>query len=97
MTERKAAYIKAKTWTTDAFYRETLRKIELRKNEGCVTVEMETAAFIAASQYNNVDFGQILYAGDSLAGDEWDKREWHARNEIREFVLRLALDACLRI
>jgi hypothetical protein len=33
-------YIKAKTWTTDAFYRETEKKIELRKSEGCVTVEM---------------------------------------------------------
>jgi len=43
---RKIPYIKAKTWTTDAFYRETPEKIKLRKSEGCVTVEMETAAYM---------------------------------------------------
>ena len=90
-------YIKAKTWTTDAFYRETPAKIELRKSEGCVTVEMEVSAYIAASQYNDVEFGQILYAGDSLAGDQWDKRGWADRADIRESVLRIALDACLCI
>jgi len=47
------------------------------------------------AQYNGVDFGQILYAGDSLAGDEWDKRGWADRTDIRKFVLKLALDACL--
>jgi nucleoside phosphorylase len=69
----------------------------LRKSEGCVAVEMETSAFIAAARYNNVMFGQILYAGDSLAGDEWDNRGWLARNDIRNFVLGLALDSCLRL
>jgi len=97
MTEQKIPYIKGKTWTTDAFYRETPAKIKQRKSEGCITVEMETSAFIAVSQYNDVEFGQILYAGDSLGGDEWDKREWHDRTEIREFVLRLALDACIKL
>jgi uridine phosphorylase len=90
-------YIKAKTWTTDAVFRETPAKIQQRRSEGCVTVEMEASAYMAVSQYNNVDFGQILYAGDSLAGDEWDKRGWADRTDIREFVLRLALDACLNI
>ena len=97
LSERKVPYIKAKTWTTDAFYRETPEKIKLRKSEGCVTVEMETAAYFAVSQYNNVDFGQILYAGDSLAGDEWDDRGWDDRTDIREFVLRTALDICVRL
>jgi len=97
LMEQNVPYIKAKTWTTDAFYRETPAKIQLRKSEGCVTVEMEASAFIAASQYNNVDFGQILYAGDSLAGDEWEKRGWVDRTDIREFVLKIALDACLNM
>ena len=97
MKERNAPYIKAKTWTTDAFYRETPAKIQLRKEEGCVTVEMEASAFIAAAAYNGVDFGQILYAGDSLAGEEWDSRMWKSRVDIREAVLKLAFDACLRL
>ena len=89
LTEQKVPYIKAKTWTTDAVYRETPAKIQLRK--------METAAYIAVAQYNNVDFGQIYYAGDSLAGDEWDDRGWGTRTDLREFVLRLALDTCIAL
>lgn len=50
-------YIKAKTWTTDAFYRETEDKIALRVSEGCVTVEMEAAAFFAVSKFRNVILG----------------------------------------
>jgi hypothetical protein len=54
---------------------------------------MEASAYMAASQYNNVEFGQILGSGDSLAGDEWDKRDYVKRIDIREFVLRITLDA----
>jgi len=97
LTEKKVPYLKAKTWTTDAIYRETPAKIQQRKSEGCVTVEMETAAYMAVAQYNNVDFGQILYAGDSLAGDKWDDRGWGTRADLREFVLRIALDICLEV
>ena len=94
---RNIPYIKAKTWTTDAFYRETPLKIQRRKNEGCVTVEMEAASYMAVSQYNNVEFGQILYAGDNLGGDKWDHRDYNSRTEVRELVLRAALDACLKM
>lgn len=97
LMEQSVPYIKAKTWTTDAFYRETPSKIQHRKKEGCVTVEMEASAYMAVAQYNNVTFGQILYAGDNLGGEEWDKRGYNSRTEIREFVLSLALDICLKL
>ena len=93
LLEKKIPYIKAKTWTTDAFYRETPQKIARRKIEGCVTVEMEASAYMAASQYNDVEFGQILCSGDSLAGDEWDNRNYVKRIDIREYVLGVTLDA----
>jgi len=97
LLENKIPYIKAKTWTTDAFYRETPAKIAQRKSEGCVTVEMENSAYVAASQFNNVEFGQILGSGDSLAGEEWDNRNWDKRTGIREFILRLTLDICIKM
>ena len=97
MKKREVPYIKAKTWTTDAFYRETPLKIQQRKKEGCVTVEMETSAYMAAAQYNNVEFGQILYAGDNVGGDTWDSRNYNTRTEIRELVLELALDSCIAL
>jgi uridine phosphorylase len=95
--EKNIPYIKAKTWTTDALYRETHKKVAQRKEEGCVTVEMETSAYMAVSQFNNVEFGQILCSGDSLAGEEWDKRDFLNRSDIREYVLRLTLDVCVRM
>ena len=58
---------------------------------------MEASAYLAVSQYNDVLFGQVFYAGDSLAGEAWESRDWQDRGEIREFVLRLAIEACLRI
>lgn len=38
-------------WTSDAIYRETPDMIELRRNEGCITVEKEAAAFFAVPKY----------------------------------------------
>lgn len=97
LTAHKTPYLKAKTWTTDAMYRETPKKIQKRKEEGCITVEMEASAFIAAARYNDVEFGQILYAGDNLGGEVWDSRSFNSRTEIREFVLKLALDICVKL
>ena len=88
-------YIKAKTWTTDGIYRETEDKIALRASEGCVTVEMEAAAFFAVAQFRNVILGQILYAGDDLSGEEWDNRQWHSREYIRQNLVDFCLHTAL--
>lgn len=88
-------YLLGKTWTTDAIYRETRAKIERRRREGCLTVEMEASAFFAVAKFRGVEFAQILYAGDDLSG-EWDHRNW-TRHEIREHLFRLAAEACLRL
>ncbi|MHB1483107.1 MAG: nucleoside phosphorylase [Saccharofermentanales bacterium] len=90
-------YIKAKTWTTDAFYRETEDKIALRVSEGCVTVEMETAAFFSVSKFRNVVLGQILFGGDDLSGVEWDSRQWNSREEIRRSLVELSFKTCLQL
>ena len=67
--------------------------MERRKREGCLTVEMEAAAFFAVAKFRGVEFGQILYAGDDLSG-EWDHRNW-MKHEIRERLFHLAAEACL--
>lgn len=93
----KIPYIKAKTWTTDAFYRETEDKIALRVSEGCVTVEMEAAAFFAVSRFRNVVLGQILFGGDDLSGIEWDSRQWTSRDEIKRGLVELSLKTCMEL
>ncbi len=93
LQQEKIPFIKAKTWTTDALYRETEAKIAKRVSEGCVTVEMEAAAFFAVSKFRDVFLGQILYGGDDLSGAEWDDRKWNSREEIRSNLV----DLCLKI
>ncbi len=88
-------YLAAKTWTTDGLYRETRAKVLMRKREGCLTVEMEAAAFFAVAKFRGVEFGQILYAGDDLSG-EWDHRNW-MRHEVRERLFVLAAESCLKL
>ncbi len=90
-------YILAKTWTTDAIYRETPDKVHLRQSEGCVTVEMEAAAFFAVAQFRGVTFGQLLYGGDDVSGAVWDAREWQTRGSARERLFWLAAEACLEL
>jgi len=46
LEKRGLPYRAGKTWTTDAPYRETVKKVAARRQEGCLTVEMEAAALI---------------------------------------------------
>lgn len=88
-------YIEAKTWTTDGIYRETPGKVKQRRAEGCLTVEMETAALFAVAHFRKVALAQMLYAGDDVSGSEWDTRDWYRREDVREKLLNLAAEACL--
>jgi uridine phosphorylase len=93
---RGVPYVAGKTWTTDAFYRETRDKVRRRVEEGCLTVEMEAAAFFAVARFRGVSFGQMLYAGDDLSGEAWDHRGWPHHETGRDLLLRLAAEAVLR-
>lgn len=88
-------YILGKTWTTDAFYRETRSKIDLRKEEGAILVEMEQSAMIAVSQFRGIDYGAIIYGGDDLSSEKWDSRNWKHRGEIRYDLTMLCVDLVL--
>ncbi|HLB38961.1 MAG TPA: nucleoside phosphorylase [Actinomycetota bacterium] len=90
-------FVEGATWTTDALYRETRAKVERRAAEGCLTVEMEAAAFFAVATFRSVTFGQLLYAGDDLSGDGWDGRGWDEHVEGRELLFRLAAEAVLTL
>jgi len=90
-------YVTGKTWTTDSFYRETEQKIELRKAEGCLTVEMEAAAFFAVAKFRGVKLGYILYGGDDLSGVAWDSRKWHSRGDVRRNLVDISIRTCLAL
>ncbi len=84
-------YTIGKTWTTDAMYRETPEMIESRRKEGCITVEMETAAFFAVSKYYDIPLAQLLYTGDDVSGEKWDTRNWNHQKNIRSNMIITAI------
>jgi uridine phosphorylase len=93
LTAAGVPHLVARTWTTDAIYRETRTRIARRIAEGCATVEMEAAALIAAARHHQVSFAQLLYAADSLAGEQWDHRDWTtaaARQPLFDLAARAA-------
>ncbi|MHB1153776.1 MAG: nucleoside phosphorylase [Eubacteriales bacterium] len=87
-------YIECKTWTTDAFYRETPGMVLYRKSEGCQVVEMECATMAVVSRFRNTEFGQLLYSGDILSDAEcYDDRDWYQNITAREKLFLLSLEA----
>jgi uridine phosphorylase len=88
-------YVLGKTWTTDAIFRETAGKVQMRRAEGCLTVEMEAAAFFAVAQFRGVTFAQLLYGGDDVSSEVWDHRDYASRLTVREKLFWLAAEACL--
>jgi uridine phosphorylase len=87
-------YLPGKSWTTDALYRETAAKRSQRIAEGCQVVEMEAAAFFAVAQFRQVEFGQLVYGGDLVVPEGWDKRDWLNRKDSRQLLFWLAVEAC---
>ncbi len=85
------------TWTTDAFFRETPTKVARRREQGCITVEMEAASMFAVAEFRGAVYAQLLYAGDDVSALEWDHRNWDRQTSARERLLDLALDAVIRI
>ena len=83
-------YIVGKTWTTDAFYRESKKRVNLRVYEGCLTVEMEFTALTAVAQFRRVEFAEILYCGDDLSREVWDGRNWNKQTLLRKDLINLS-------
>ena len=97
LNKHKCNYLLTKTWSTDSIYRETRDKMKLRKDEGCLVVEMECSAFCAVAEYRNVIFGQMIYSGDDISCDEWKPRSDVDRKFIREALFWFSVEASLEL
>ena len=97
LDELDVPYVRGKTWTTDAFYRETEDNARRRVQQGCVCVEMECSALQAVCDFRGLDFYPFLYSADSLHGS-WDRRilgDLEADSRLRYFAL--AKEIALRL
>lgn len=74
LNDNNISFVEGKTWTTDAPYRETRDKVQKRKAQGCVCVEMECSAMAAVAQFREKDVFQFFYAADNLDSTDWDMR-----------------------
>ena len=94
----KYPYIKGKTWTTDAPYRETTTKLNNRKNQGCIAVEMECASMAAVAQFRNIQFAQFLYSADNLDALKWEPRGLeNAKLSQEEVYMAIALECAINL
>ena len=97
LSEAGVPHDRGTTWTTDAFFRETAAKVIRRREQGCITVEMEASAMFAAAAFRGAVYGQLLYAGDDVSATEWDHRDWEKQQSARDRLLDLALEAVCRL
>lgn len=92
-------FVAGKTWTTDAFYKETETEIKQRKKEGCIAVEMECAGCQAVADFYHWDFYEFFFGGDLLDAKTWDKATLGSDSdkERHHDIFQLALDFSLSI
>ena len=74
-------HIRIKSWTTDAFYRETAAKVKRRLAAGARVVDMEASAIMAWAQFRQAKVYQFFYTADYV--DHYN-HEWDARHEERK-------------
>ena len=92
------SWIKGKTWTMDAPFRETSKKTALRKSQGCISVEMECSAMLAVAKFRNIKFAQFLYAADNLDSPNWDSRNLYSKNlSYREKYMLVAFETAINL
>ena len=96
LDERNVRHTTGKVWTTDAIYRETRARVDRRRAEGCVVVDMEASAFFAVARFRGIRFAQLLYGGDDLSGETWDERSWTV-SPSRALTFDLAVELATRL
>ena len=74
-------HIRTKSWTTDAFYRETPDKVKRRLAAGAQVVDMEASAIMAWAQFRQAKVYQFFYTADYV---DHHNHEWDARHEERK-------------
>ena len=73
LSQLNIEYVEGRSWTTDAFYRETRGNMAQRVSEGCIVVEMELSACQAVADFRGLELYCFLYRADNLDSREWER------------------------
>ncbi|MBE6908266.1 MAG: phosphorylase [Ruminococcaceae bacterium] len=85
-------YVTGGAWTTDALYRETRQRMEARRAEGCLAVDMELAGIQAVCSFYGWALYDFLVPGDVLDAPVWSYATLReANHSLGNFDLALEL------
>lgn len=99
LNHHSCTYALGKTWTTDAFYRETEEKMARRRAAGCVCVDMECSAVAALARFRGKEVFQFFHGSDCLDGGDWEEYGLSQNANItgKDKAALLALELAVRI
>lgn len=98
LNNKKIQNIKATTWSTDAFFRETKQRIAKRLSQGAVSVEMECSALASVCKFYGIKFCQFLFFSDIIKNGSWEwtssletkQENWDRRTALLELAIEFA-------
>lgn len=92
-------YVMGNSWTTDAIYMETVDKANARRNEGCISVEMESSGLQALCDYYGYELYTFFFGADLLSDDSWDKANLgnDLEFETQKETFRIAVDVAIAL
>lgn len=93
MEKNKVSFLKGTTWTTDAFYRETIEKAKRYQKEGVLCVDMEASALYSVAEYRKKHVLVLLYVSDSSADLKWNP-QFHVKmsQEIQKTLIDTSME-----
>lgn len=99
LAEFKYPYREGTTWTTDAPFRETKEKVEVRKEQGAICVDMHCAGMQALCDFRETEIFQYLCALDSLDNGVWNPRSipGNVRLDKKTVIALMAFELGLKI
>jgi uridine phosphorylase len=95
LMQHQLKYTEGIVWTTDGFFRETKSRMEIRKKQGAVAVDMECASMAAVCKYHHLDFSQILYFSDIVQQDGWSgfvEDRKNIKDVINKIMINIAIE-----
>ena len=88
--------VMGRNWTTDSMLRETKGLVAKRKEEGCISVEMELAGVQAVCDFYGLAVYDFLEAGDVLEASGYEVEGLHGANHDLGKVY-IGLEVALRV
>jgi uridine phosphorylase len=92
--KHRVKYRKGLVWTMDAPFRELKSKVIALQRQGCLAVEMETAAVFSVAAFRGIEAGAFLCISDELAKLKW-KLEFYSKKlqSAEERMIDIVIDA----